>query len=589
MSRAEIDKISGITSSTGIAFGKLFIMHDSENPVMEDESQRFDTEKEIIKFKNALTSCINLLGALQKEVRENIGEAEEQIIKAQLDILRKSSLVKEVVQRISREKVNAAQAVREIIINLDQQFLNFEDKTVRLRIADIKDVGYRLLKEINRDRTTQIENLEEPVVLVTTEITATQINQIIKEKVLAIVTERGGINNHASILARSLDIPAIVGIENLIEKVSKKKFAIVDGFTGDLVLDPSEDVLRDYVDKKIKKEARSTPATVETDSGIVETADGQKVYIYANINRLSELNKLKEFSVAGVGLLRSEFLLTGKQGPPSVEDFASSFKNILSFMAPTPVNIRLLDISADKKFPFVSQPKENNPALGNRGIRYLLGNPHLLRTQIEGILEASSAGNVRILLPLITTLQEIREVVNIVRKLEMEISKQGRDIKTHIPIGIVIETPASAVMAEKLAFEVDFFAIGTNDLTQYTLAADRDSYSVKDIYNNLNPAVLKLIRTCVKGAKKASIDISVCGEMASDLLAVPLLLGVGINRLSLPVNQIPRMKELIRAMDVKKARNLAKKAARSMDVKEIKSMVIRYLKRMKKKEKNEKL
>ena len=269
-----------------------------------------------------------------------------------------------------------------------------------------------------------------------------------------------------------------------------------------------------------------------------------------------------------------------RQAPPSVEDFVNHFRTILEFMDPRPVNIRLLDLGADKTFPYLTHPKEPNPALGERGVRFLLSNRHLLRDQIRGILEAATKGNPIIQIPMITTLQEVQQIKETVRSLEAEMETAGRKPKSPIPIGIMIETPAAAILSPQLAREVDSFSIGTNDLTQYVLASDRENEHVQELYNCLNPAVLHLIATTVRAAAKANIPVSVCGEMASDIRAIPILLGMGVRHLSVGVSRIPEVRDIVKKMRVKRAKRLANKALKTHDVIEVEKMVTRFLRKM---------
>lgn len=574
--------LKGTTSSTGVAYGKIFILEDIESVSSEERKTSFDPEEELKRFQEAIQGSSRDLEKLREEVRVKIGEKEEKIFEAQSLILEDPALVEEVKRKITQEGLTASKAVKQTIIDLEQQFLSIEDKTIRQRIADIKDVGSRILKVLHKGKSDRMESISEPTILFTRELLPSQAAQLDPEKILAIVTEKGGINSHASIIARSLDIPAVVGVRGLLEKTGDSRTAIVDGHSGSVYLNPDPEMIEKYTKIKAREDAQKPVEETGITGGRIKTWDGCEVYLYANIGRLSELNKLKEYGVEGVGVLRSEFLLINRQSPPTVDEFTSNFTTILDFMSQLPVNIRLLDLGADKKFPFLSHSREANPNLGNRGIRFLLGNPHLLKSQIKGILHASSAGNARVLIPMVTTIQEIREVNRIIRRMEMELTEKEKNVKTQIPLGIMIETPASAILAEQLCMEVDFISIGSNDLTQYTLAADRENEQVQDIYNSLNPAVLRLINQCVQGARKAGAEISVCGEMAANIRAIPILLGMGITRLSVGVSRIPEVREIIKKVDVKKAKNLAKKALKTYDVIEVEKMVTRFLRKMEK-------
>ncbi len=568
--------LSGTTSSTGMAYGKIFILEKEKSSFDgAKEVDGFDPHREVETFKRAVSASKNELARLREEVRLKIGEKEEKIFEAQELILEDPAFIEEVEKRILKDNLSAKEAVKYTIVSLEQQFLNIEDKIIRQRIADIKDVGSRILRILNKEVIDALGVISEPVVLITEYLYPSQAARLDREKVLAIVTERGGINCHASIIARSLDIPAVVGVKGAVEEAKKHTYVMVDGYSGSIVFDPPEQEVNNFLKLKAKREEKRERSFLLKEK--LKTRSGDDVYLFANIGRLSELNKLKEYRVEGVGVLRTEFMLLNRHSPPSEDDFTSGFKTILEFMAPLPVNIRLLDVGTDKTFPFLSHPKESNPALGRRGVRFLLANPHILKAQLRGILRASVSGNARILLPMVTTLEEVREIIKILRRTEMEMAREETRIKTHIPVGVMIETPASALLVKHMAKEVDFFSIGTNDLTQYVLAADRSNEYVQDIYNGLHPAVLKIIDMVVKGAKKYSVEVTVCGEMASDIKAIPLLLGLGVYNLSVGVNMIPNVIDVVRQIDISKAKRLAKRAVKAKGALEVEKMVLKFL------------
>jgi phosphotransferase system enzyme I (PtsI) len=439
-----------------------------------------------------------------------------------------------------------------------------DDLTLRQRIADVKDAGSRVLRNLTLEKGGILDGITEPVILVAEEILPSQAAQLDREKVLAIITEKGGVNSHASIIARSLDIPAIVGVKGLLQSVKNVKTAIVDGISGHLYFDPSPDLVKKYTNHKQNQKTGKTKENHQ-DNGLVRTADGAEIRIYANVSRLSELNRLKAYGAEGIGVLRTEFLLMDRQVPPMMQDFIDQFRQILESTYPKPVTIRLFDLGGDKTVPFLIHPKEANPGLGNRGIRFLLSNPHLLKLQIQAILESAPHGNARILL---------------VRKMEAELIAAGRKIKTHIPIGVMIETPASALLADSFAGCSDFLSIGSNDLTQYTMAADRENEYVEEIYNPLNPAVLRMLKLSLDGAAKAGKEVSVCGEMASQVKAIPILIGMGFRKLSVGVNLIPEVKEILSKIDMGKARILAAKALKASSLTEVEKMSIRFTRKM---------
>ncbi|MCD4783704.1 MAG: phosphoenolpyruvate--protein phosphotransferase [Candidatus Eremiobacteraeota bacterium] len=574
--------LSGVVSSTGVACGNVFFLESPEVGITSGSPKEFDQGRELKEFTQAVKTAGDELYELREDVRINIGVREEMIFEAQSLILDDPILLDEVRDRIINEKMLAEDALKQTIAELEQQFLKIEDKTLRQRITDVKDVGARILRGLGKDKTDRLESITEPVILITKELLPSQAAQLDRDKIFAIVTEKGGINSHASIIARSLDIPAIVGVKGLLKLTQNVKTAIVDGLSGDIYFDPDPKMIDKFKKLKSEAETRKQEEKKHSPGGMIKTLDGEKVYIYANVGRLSELNKLKTYGAEGVGVLRTEFLIIDRQSPPSCEEFINSFKTILEFMSPRPVNIRLLDLGADKTFPFLTHPKEPNPNLGSRGIRFLLNNQHLLKLQLRAILEAGASGNARILIPMVTNIDEIQKIIGIVRSMELELVREGKPVRTQMPIGVMIETPASAIMTDRIAPYIDFFSVGTNDLTQYVLAADRENENVLDIYNSLNPALLRMLKISRDGVKESGIEFAICGEMASSIKAIPILLGMGFRRFSVGVGRIPEVKDIVRKIEIQKAKRLASKALKSPNVVEVEKSVGRFLKKMEK-------
>lgn len=574
--------LSGSVSSSGAAYGRVLVIKEPGESTPSSSSPEANRTKELERFNTAVRESLEELERLREEVRLRIGEHEEKIFEAQAMFLEDPMLIEDVQERISRENLHAEKALHLTVENLEQEFREIDDPTLRQRIADIKDVEARLLRKLGGKGSFHLDSLVEPVILMAHELLPSQVAQLDRDKILAIVTEKGGINSHASIIARSLDIPAVVGARDLIRQAVHAETAIVDGLSGKIYLNPGGKHIEKYMELKARDEQRRLEEKINASGGTVKTLDGGEVFIYANVGRLEELNKLKIFGVEGIGVLRTEFLLMDHDYMPKHGEMVESLRKILEFMDPRPVNIRLFDLGGDKKFPFIDSPHEMNPSLGDRGIRFLLRDPGILRSQLQAILEAGNDGNVRIMLPMVTRPGEVEKLVEILREMELEMSSRGMNIKTQIPVGIMIETPASALLAEHFGPLVDFFSVGTNDLTQYVLAADRDSEYVQDIYNSLNPAVLLTLKSALEGARKNQREISICGEMASNTRAIPVLLGMGFNRLSVGINRIPEVKAVIRKIDLRKARRLARKCLKASRALDVEKMVGRFLRKMEK-------
>ncbi|MCE1246470.1 MAG: phosphoenolpyruvate--protein phosphotransferase [Firmicutes bacterium] len=571
--------LSGAVSSTGVAAGRVVIPFSNTPSTVSVRTGDINRDEELERFRTAIENSTTELENLRKEVREKIGEKEEMIFEAQMLILEDPAFVDEVEDRIRAGGTRAEEAVKLAVEELESQFMMIDDLTLRQRVADVKDAGSRVMRNLTLEKGSFLDGITEPVIIAADEILPSQAAQLDRERVLAIITEKGGVNSHASIIARSLEIPAIVGIKGLLANIVNVKTAIVDGNTGNLYFDPSPELMEKYSKYK-NKPAKSKTGKCFNDGGIIKTTDGVEIQLYANVSRLSELNRLKAYGAEGIGVLRTEFLLMDRQAAPVLEDFIEQFRTVLESVNPKPVVIRLFDLGGDKTFPFLMHPKEANPGLGNRGIRFLFSNPGLLKMQIQAILETSRYGNAKILIPMVSGIEEVHQVTSIIRKMEQELTAAGKQIKTHIPIGSMVETPASAILADAFAGCSDFMSVGSNDLTQYVLAADRENEYVQDIYNPLNPAVLRMLKMSLDAAVKSGIDISVCGEMASQISAIPILLGMGYRRLSVGVNLIPEVKEIIARVDLAKAKILAAKALKMSDTASVEKMTNRFTRKM---------
>jgi phosphoenolpyruvate-protein phosphotransferase (PTS system enzyme I) len=558
--------ITGTAASPGIAWGKIFVISQNKvNLEGNDTGGRVEPEKEIEKFKKAVGMSLEELESLSRETREKLGDNESRIFYAQILVLKDSEMINSLAEYI-REKTQAAgEALKCYLREINQNFRETTDDVTREKLAITRDAVSRLLKNTQFLDTELLDELEEPVIIVARELSPAQAARLEKGKILALVTESGGINSHASIIARSLEIPALVGVKDIVTTARNSTIIIVDCYSERIFLDPEPEMLKKYADIKRENES-STP---EKSTCPAVTGDGIKIHIYANLGRLQELETLKEHDSDGIGILRSEFLVMDRQSPPTSGDFESGYRKILDFMMPKPVIIRLLDVGGDKSFPFLSYPSEHNPSLGRRGVRLLLDNRELLKTQIRGILEANKHGNARIIIPMVTVIEEIREVTSIIRETEMEMVREGKEVLTHVPVGIMIETPSAALLSLEFSREVDFFSIGTNDLTQYTLASDRESEHVQHLYNYFNPSVLRLINLCRESAEKTGIEISICGEMAMDLRALPILMGLGLKKFSVGIGKIEKVRDLICRIDLSEAALSAEKVLGSSNSSEV--------------------
>lgn len=572
--------LKGGVSSPGIALGKILVLTEDENLNPSITSQIEDTEAEIRHFDSALEAGRIELENLAQSVGSSIGEKEKEIFEAQALILDDPALVDEVRDIILREKIPAAIAISKAAQRIEEQFSAIEDETIKSRISDVRDVVVRIKKNLGQNNRFNLENLKEPVILVTKELLPSQAAKLKKDKILGIITERGGINNHASIIARSLCIPAVVGVSGLFEKAVGSEFAVLDGMTGKIFFDPEKKLIKRYQIKRDRLEAEKQKEMLQVPGGIIKTSDEIEISLYANVGSSDELKKLRAYGSEGIGVLRTEFLLMNRETMPTEDEITEALKVFLEALAPHKVNIRLLDIGADKMFPFIPFPTETNPQLGRRGLRFLLFTPSILKLQLRAIMRAGVKGNAQILLPMVTTLEECIKFFEILKEAKEELLGEGAEVNTEIPVGMMIETPSSAILLDKFIPYFSFFSIGTNDLTQYILASDRESEYVQGIYNSLDPAVLTILKFCCREAKAAGVEISICGEMASNIRAIPVLLGMGFTSLSLGVSRIPEVKNMIKKLEISKAKRLADKALSETDRDKTEKSITRFLRKM---------
>ena len=572
--------LKGGVSSPGIALGKILVLTEDENLNPSITSQIEDTEAEIRHFDSALEAGRIELENLAQSVGSSIGEKEKEIFEAQALILEDPMLVDEVKDMIQREKIPASTAIFKAVEKIEEQFSLIEDETIKSRISDVKDVAARIRKNMGQDNRISLENLEEPVILVSRELLPSQAAKLKKDKILGIITERGGINNHASIIARSIGIPAVVGVSGLFEKAVGSEFAVLDGLTGKIYFDPEKKLIKRYQLKRDKLEQEKQKEMLQVPGGLIRTSDEIEISLFANVGSSDELKKLRSYGSEGIGVLRTEFLLMNRETMPTEDEITEALKVFLEAMIPHKVNIRLLDIGADKIFPFLPFPAEPNPQLGRRGLRFLLFTPSILKLQLRAIMKAGVTGNARILLPMVTTMDEITKFFDILKETKDELTEEGIKINTEIPVGMMIETPSSAILLDKFIPYFSFFSIGTNDLTQYILASDRESEYVQGLYNSLDPAVLTILKFCCREAKASGVEISICGEMASNIRAIPVLLGMGFTSLSLGVSRIPEVKNMIKKLEISKAKRLADKAISETDRDKTEKSITRFLRKM---------
>ncbi len=527
---------------SGIAIAKVLFYSKQQNQVVRRHIE--DTQAEITRYQDAKSTAIEQLQGLYEKALKEVGEMNAQIFEVHQMMLEDDDYNDSVCNMIRTQEINAEYAVATTGDNFAKMFAEMEDDYFRARSADIKDISERVLSILNGNQ--QSSNLgDEPVILVAEDLAPSETVQMDKSKLAAFVTRLGSANSHTAILARTMGIPALIGVT--IREEWNGKLAVVDGVEGKIIVEPDEDVLAEY-QKKLAAEQEQKELLLQLKGKENVTKSGQKINLYANIANASDLAAVLKNDAGGIGLFRSEFLYLEKDELPTEEEQFQAYRQVAETMAGKKVIIRTLDIGADKKVDYLNLGTEENPALGYRAIRICLEQPDIFKTQLRALFRASNYGNISIMYPMITSLQEIHDIKAIVNEVKQELRDAGVSFG-EVEEGIMIETPAAAVMSDVLAKEVDFFSIGTNDLTQYTLAIDRQNPRLDRFFDAHSEAVLRLIELVVKNAHNAGIWAGICGELGADMELTERFLAMGMDELSVSPGCILPLRKKIREAD----------------------------------------
>lgn len=545
--------LRGISGSPGICIGKAYLVDKEGVDVIEKytippESVR----KEVNRFKTAVTKARNELEDTIKGVPEALRH-HAAILETHLLLHKDKMFYGRIIEMIKSEMINAEWALKETTAQAKAVFNEISDPYLKSRAADIEHVADRIMRNLTGAGDVNIAGIDKRVILVAHNLSPAQTSQIQLEKIKGFITDRGGRASHTSIIARTLELPAVLGLDKATRLIKNDNIIIVDGTAGLVIINPEEETLIRY-EELAKTYALRKADILRSSARPAESLDGQAFSIMGNIELPEEVVAVRDHGGDGIGLYRTEFLYMNRETFPDEQELFAQYKEVAELMAPRPVTIRTLDVNGDKAILGVASPDEANPALGLRAIRFCLQKPDIFKTQLRAILRAAAFGNVRLLLPMISGAEEIRETLALLdqaaRSLEKEKLPHNRDLK----IGIMIEVPSAAVMADQLAELVDFFSIGTNDLVQYTLAIDRGNRQVAYLYNTLHPAVIRMIKFVVDAGKKKHIKTFMCGEMASEIISLPILMGIGIDALSMAPQSIPAIKNMIRHISVSESR-----------------------------------
>lgn len=534
--------IKGIAASPGIAIAKAFRLENLE--LIVEKIAVTNTNHEVERFEQAIETSKSELEGIKEHARKELGEDKAEIFAAHLLVLTDPELINPIKDKIKNEQVNAEFALNEVATMFVNLFETMDNEYMKERATDIRDVTKRVLSHLLGVTIANPSMISEEVVIVAEDLTPSDTAQLNRKYVKGFTTDIGGRTSHSAIMACSMEIPAVVGTKMVTNDIENGVLVIVDGLDGKVIVNPTEDVVKIYEDKKAVYEAKKAE-WVKLVNEPTLSSDGHRVEIFANIGTPEDVKGVLENGGEGVGLYRTEFLYMGRDTLPTEEEQFEAYKTVLKRMEGKPVVVRTLDIGGDKELPYLNLPKEMNPFLGFRAIRLCLEMQDMFRAQLRALLRASVHGNLKIMFPMIATLDEFRQAKAILIEEKEKLQAEGTTVGESIEVGMMVEIPSSAIMAHLFAKEVDFFSIGTNDLIQYTMAADRMNERVSYLYQPYNPAILRLIKNVIDAAHKEGKWAGICGEMAGDEIAIPILLGLGLDEFSMSATSILRARNQI--------------------------------------------
>ena len=552
--------------SEGIGLGKAVILEENRLKIEKQKIENISAEKQ--KIYDAVKEVESEIEKLIK----NIDGTEKEIMQAYLMILQDPSLIQETIKIIKQEKCNSAYAVENGLNQIIKTFEEMDDPYMAARSRDIEDMKKRILAKLLKIEEIDLSKLPENTILVAKELSTSDSAKMNLKNISGIITEIGGVNSHMAIIARTNEIPAVVGIKHIFENIKENDFIALNGATGEIFLNPTQE----KIDKLTKNQENLNKEKHKLEKYKNEkaiTKDGHQVELLANIGGPQDIQIVIDNTAEGVGLLRSEFLYMDAKDFPSEEEQFEAYKKIAESLENKRLVIRTLDIGGDKDLKYMKLPKEENPFLGYRAIRIYLDNIDLFKVQLRAILRASSYGNVAIMLPMISSIEELRKSKEIIEEVKQELKTKNISFNENIEVGIMVEIPSSAVMADEFAKECDFFSIGTNDLIQYTIAVERGNEKLANLYSHFNPAVIRLIKSAIDGAHKNGILCSMCGEAAGDVKFIPLLVGLGLDEFSMNANKILKARKLITDLSFEECKQLANKVLQLDSTEDVKRIL----------------
>ncbi|QOR11637.1 phosphoenolpyruvate-protein phosphotransferase PtsI [Haemophilus parainfluenzae] len=568
--------ITGIPASPGIVFGKALVLKEEKIVLDTQKISEDQVEAEVARFYTGREAAVEQLNSIHQRALKSLGEEKAAIFEGHLMILEDEELEEEIIDYLRSNKVNASVAASKIIDQQVEMLSEIDDEYLKERAGDIRDIGNRLIKNILGMHIVDLGDITEESILVAYDLTPSETAQLNLEKVLGFITDIGGRTSHTSIMARSLELPAIVGTNDVTVRVNTGDYLILDAVNNRVYVNPTQAEIDELKTLEAKLAEEKAELAKLKDLPAV-TLDGHKVDVVANIGTIRDCEGAHRNGAEGVGLYRTEFLFMDRDQLPSEEEQFIAYKEVVEAMEGRLVVLRTMDIGGDKELPYLNLPKEMNPFLGWRAVRIALDRREILHAQLRAVLRASAFGKLAVMFPMIISVEEIRELKSVLETLKAELRAEGKAFDENIQVGVMVETPSAAVNAKFLAKEVDFFSIGTNDLTQYTLAVDRGNELISHLYNPMSPSVLGLIKQVIDASHAEGKWTGMCGELAGDERATLLLLGMGLDEFSMSAISVPRIKKLIRHVNYQEVKALADEALQKPTAAEIEQLIQAFL------------
>ena len=549
--------IKGIAASPGIVVGKAYVLDSEEMAIPRKPIKESQIPKEITRFQDALTETRAEVQKIRDKISREISKEHGDIFNAHLMVLEDRAIIEEVMERIKKEKLSAEHIFSQVIKKYSQSFLKINDEYLRERVSDINDVGRRVIRHLIGDQRASLSEIKEKVIVIAYDLAPSDTAVMHRKNVIGFATDIGGRTSHTAIMAKSLEIPAVVGLENATRSISMGDILIVDGIQGVVVINPTPAELQKY-QKELSRHVEFNRSLTRFKDLPCVTTDGRAVELAANIELPEEMPSVLSHGADGIGLYRTEFLYMNRPDLPNEEEQYQAYKKVVTGMAPKPVVVRTFDLGGDKFLSHLEMPHEMNPFLGWRAIRFCLASPDIFRVQLRAILRASAHGKLRMMYPMISGVGEVKQANKMLEEAKAELRAKKTVFDEKMEVGAMIEIPSAALTCDIIAAEVDFFSVGTNDLIQYALAVDRINERIAYLYEPAHPAVLRLLKTVIDAGHSKKIWVGICGEMSGDPIFTPVLLGLGMDEISTSPVMVPEIKKIIRSIAYTEAQEIAK-------------------------------